>query len=84
MIFSTVTVNRSALFAPHKDRNNRGMACMMTFGPTFEGGDLCFPRLRVAFRLRPGDLLIADTAHEYHGTVDGISDNRISVVAYLR
>jgi len=81
--FSTVTVNRSALFTPHRDKKNKGLACMMAFGE-FVGGDLCFPRLRVAFRLRPGDLLIADTANEYHGTVGGIWDDRISVVAYLR
>lgn len=83
-IFSTVTINRSALFPPHRDAKNRGLACQMAFGE-FVGGDLCFPRLRVAFRVRPGDLLIADTSHEYHGSVGGaIWRDRISVVAYLR
>jgi len=84
-IFSTVTVNRSSPFPPHLNRKNEGgLACLMAFGPTFTGGDLCLPRLRVAFRLRPGDLLIADNNREYHGNVGGIYGDRISVVAYLR
>jgi len=83
-IFSTVTVNRSAPFLPHMDaKNEGGLACLMAFGE-FTGGDLCLPRLRVAFRLRPGDLLIADNNREYHGNVGGIYGDRISVVAYLR
>lgn len=84
-IFSTVTINRSAPFAAHMDaKNEGGLACLMAFGPTFTGGDFCLPRLRVAFRLRPGDLLIADNNREYHGNVGGIAGDRISVVAYLR
>jgi hypothetical protein len=83
-IFSTVTINRSAPFLPHMDaKNEGGLACLMAFGE-FTGGDLCLPRLRVAFRLRPGDLLIADNNREYHGNVGGIYGDRISVVAYLR
>jgi hypothetical protein len=83
-IFSTVTINRSAPFLPHLDaKNEGGLACLMAFGK-FTGGNLCLPRLRVAFRLRPGDLLIADNNREYHGNVGGIYGERISVVAYLR
>jgi hypothetical protein len=42
------------------------------------------PRLRVAFRLRPGDILIADTNREQHGNVGPIAGERISVVGYLK
>jgi hypothetical protein len=83
-IFSTVTINRSAPFLPHCDaKNEGGLACLMAFGE-FTGGDFCLPRLRVAFRMRPGDLLIADNNREYHGNVGAIAGDRISVVAYLR
>ena len=83
-IFSTVTINRSAPFLPHCDaKNEGGLACLMAFGE-FSGGDLCLPRLRTAFRLRPGDLLIADNNREYHGNVGAIYGDRISLVAYLR
>jgi hypothetical protein len=83
-IFSTVQINRSAPFLPHCDaKNEGGLACLMAFGE-FTGGDFCLPRLRVAFRLRPGDLLIADNNHEYHGNVGAIYGDRISLVAFLR
>jgi len=45
---------------------------------------VCWRRLllaAIAFRLRPGDLLIAD--HEYHGNMGTIFGDRISLVAYL-
>jgi hypothetical protein len=47
-------------------------------------GYLCLPRLRVAFDILPGDLLIADTNHEQHGSISPRTGTRISVVAYLR
>jgi hypothetical protein len=83
-IFSTIQINRSAPFLPHQDaKNEGGLVCLMAFGE-FTGGDFCLPRLRVAFRLRPGDLLIADNNNEYHGNVGGIYGDRISLVAFLR
>jgi len=66
-IFSTVTVNHNTTCRAHVDGGNaRGLACMTTYG-SFKGGALCFPRLGVAFDVRPGDLLIADTNRELHG-----------------
>ena len=83
-IFSTLTINRSALFRSHADaKNESGLACLTAFG-RFAGGDLCLPRLRVAFRLRPGDLLIADTNREQHGNIGPLAGDRISVVSYLK
>jgi hypothetical protein len=83
-IFSTLTINRSAIFRSHADaKNESGLACLTALG-SFAGGDLCLPRLRVAFRLRPGDVLIADTNREQHGNIGPLVGDRISVVAYLR
>lgn len=83
-VFSTITVNKNAIFRSHADaKNESGLACITTFGD-FVGGDLCLPRLRVTFAIRPGDLLIADTNREQHGTVNSLAGTRISVVAYLR
>ena len=83
-IFSTITINHNTICRAHVDDGNaRGFACMTTYGP-FEGGQLSFPRLNVAFDVRPGDLLIADTNHELHGNWEGRKRDRISVVAYLR
>ena len=83
-LFSTATINNNLLFPAHADaKNESGLACLMAFGH-FAGGDLCLPRLRVAFRLRPGDVLIADTNREQHGNIGPIAGERISVVGYLR
>jgi len=70
-IFSTVNINRNALFPSHQDGGNScPPSCLAAFGE-WAGAALCFPRLRVAFDLKPGDVgLLAGT--------------RISVVAYLR
>jgi len=59
------------------------MACLAAFGE-FSGGYLCLPRLRAAFRLQPGDILIADNNHEQHGNIGPLVGERMSVVAYLR
>lgn len=82
-VFSTITLNHDILFGAHKDKSNVSgtLSCMTALGK-YQGGVLCFPRLGISFDLRPGDLLIADTNREYHGTVGGIS-SRYSIVAYL-
>jgi hypothetical protein len=83
-LFSTATINKNLLFSAHADaKNESGLACLMAFG-RFAGGDLCLPRLRVAFRLRPGDILIVDTNREQHGNIGPIVGERISVVGYLK
>lgn len=83
-LFSTITLNNNIIFGAHEDgRNVPGtLSCLTALG-NYGGGTLCFPRLGVSFRLRPRDLLIADTNTEYHGTVGHISGDRYSVVAYL-
>jgi hypothetical protein len=82
--FSSVQLNQNIRFLPHTDgRNVPGtLSCLATAG-AFSGGPLGFPRLGISFDIQPGDLLIADTNEEYHGTVGGIFGNRYSVVAYL-
>jgi hypothetical protein len=83
-IFSTVTINKAVRFPSHSDsKNEGGMACLIAFG-NFANGDLCLPRLGVAFRLRPGDVLIADNNREQHGNVGPTAGVRISVVCYLK
>ena len=82
--FSTLTLNHNLVFFAHQDGNNvpNTLSCLAAFG-SYAGGALCMPRLGVSFDLRPGDLLVADTNEEYHGTVGEPFGNRYSVVAYL-
>jgi len=82
-IFSTITINHNVSFRSHEDGGNSALSTLVTFGE-FKGGYLCLPRLRVAFDVRPGDLLIANTAREQHGSILPRSGERYSMVAYLR
>ncbi len=83
-IFSTMTINKSTLFRSHADaKNEGGLACLTAFGK-WAGGEFCLPRLRVAFPMTPGSILIADNNNEQHGNIGPLVGNRISVVAYLR
>lgn len=84
-MFSTITINKTALFRSHADgRNLEGaLSCLAAFGD-FAGGDLCFPRFGVSCPVGPGDLLVADTPMEQHGNIGPLSGERISIVAYMR
>jgi hypothetical protein len=84
-MFSTLTINQSALFRSHADRNNLAgaLGCLAAFG-NFSGGELCFPRFGVSCPFEPGDLLIGDTNREQHGNTGPLVGRRISVVTYMR
>lgn len=83
-IFSTITINRNVVCGLHCDGGNvEGMACLTAVGQ-WQNTELCFPQLAVAFPMRPGDVLMADTGTEPHGNVGPFMGTRISVVAYLR
>ena len=84
-MFSTITVNQTALFRAHEDGRNlaRALSCLAAFG-NFSGGELCFPRFGVSCPMEPGDLLIGDTNRELHGNLGPLTGSRISVVAYMR
>jgi len=83
--FSTITVNHNTIFRAHKDaRNANGaLSCMACFG-TFDGGELCFPRLGVAVNAQKLDLVVCDCPRELHGTLTPVLGNRYSVVAYTK
>lgn len=84
-IFSSITINQTAVFRSHEDGNNLdgAFSCLAAFGK-YSGGDLCFPRLGVSCPVAPGDLLIGDTNREQHGNIGPLMGHRISVVTYMR
>lgn len=87
--FTTVTINRNWSTAVHTDEGDLaegfGVMSMLRAG-LFFGGQLVFPKWRVAVHLRTGDVLLANV-HEYHGNMKilGIPPyDRISMVFYFR
>lgn len=98
--FTTVTVNNTYPTGVHQDAGDlesgfSTLACLRK--GTFTGGNLVFPKYRVALDLQHGDLALID-AHEYHGNTaifcacgerrNGMCETcgaeRISIVSYFR
>jgi hypothetical protein len=98
--FTTVTLNNTYATGVHQDAGDypEGFSTLaVARRGDYQGGYLVWPRYRVAFDLRDGDLLVFD-AHEWHGNtnltcphVDGPLERpcpegceRISLVSYFR
>jgi hypothetical protein len=64
----------------YKDLPNT-MSVITVVGGNYTGGELCFPRYRIAFALRPGDVLFFPGQELLHGNLP-INGNRLSVVCY--
>jgi Oxygenase domain of the 2OGFeDO superfamily len=89
-VFSTITVNLNFPTACHLDEGDfeRGFgALILLSNGEFWGGELAFPRYRVAVDYRMGDVLLCDV-HEVHGNlpIRGFEGEyvRLSLVLYLR
>jgi hypothetical protein len=79
--FSTIYLARNLRTAYHRDSGNlKGvLTALMPMG-NFTGGELVIPRWRIAFPLRPGDLLLFDP-QQLHGNRP-IHGERISAAFY--
>jgi thymine dioxygenase / DNA helicase len=67
--FSTIYLAKNFRTAYHTDHGNlRGVMTALLAMGNFTGGELVLPRWRIAFALRPGDVLFFDPQH-LHGNV---------------
>jgi hypothetical protein len=89
--FTSITLNFSFQTAFHLDKNNLkgSLAALTVFTKGSYGGHfLVFPQLRLAFDVRDGDLIIADTQRLLHGNTEmekySEDAERISLVFYSR
>jgi hypothetical protein len=82
-VFSTVTVNRNLRTAYHYDKSDfRGGMGNLVVLEGNGSGELVMPRFRVAFRVRPTDVLLMNV-HELHGNLKIIGE-RLTAVLYAR
>ena len=89
--FTTITVNVTVQSFYHRDGKNFdggvGILTALTQGD-YEGQELCFPELRLAFDIRDGDFICGDTTNLVHANLGfrSKSDNaeRVSFVFYAR
>ncbi len=80
-VFTTVYIIRNHRCAYHRDSGNLlgGMTCLMPMGK-FAGGELVFPRWRVAIGFKSGDLLLFNP-QEIHGNLH-FEGERLSAALY--
>jgi hypothetical protein len=80
-IYTTIYLARNFRTAYHFDRENLlgAMTALIAMGD-FEGGELVLPRWRIAFTLRPGDLLFFNP-QQLHGNLP-IKGERVSAAFY--
>lgn len=88
-VFSTITVNRNFRTAMHTDRGDfrSGLGALIVVNGKFKGCHLAIKRLRKAFELRVGDVLLFDTFLEHGNTPIHAWDEdcaRVSLVCYFR
>jgi hypothetical protein len=79
--FTMVYIIRNHRCAYHRDTGNLrgGMTCLVPMGK-FSGGELVFPRWRIAIAFKPGDLLLFDP-QQLHGNLP-FEGERISAAFY--
>ena len=79
--FTTIYIAKNFQTKYHYDDGNlRGaMTCLMPLGE-FTGGELVLPRWRIAFALKPGDLLLFDP-QQLHGNLP-FAGERLSAAIY--
>jgi hypothetical protein len=88
--FTTITINRNWQTAAHLDEGDLqsgfGVLTLLTAGE-FSGGELAFPKYRIALDLKMQDVLLCDV-HEVHGNLPIVGTQgdyeRVSLVFYLR
>lgn len=80
--FSTIYVAKNFRTAYHTDGNLPGSFGIITPMGDYTGGELVFPRLRVALAMRPGDVVLFNT-EEAHGNLR-IFGERVSAIYYAQ
>lgn len=81
--FTAFYLNKNLASAYHRDASNlaRSLSTITVIGGDYRGGELCFPRYRIAFALRPGDVLLFLGQELLHGNLR-IKGTRLSVICY--
>jgi len=81
--FTAVYLNNNLRSAYHRDKGNlpSTMSVITVVGGDYTGGELCFPRYRIAIALRLGDVLFFPGQELLHGNLP-FSGNRLSVICY--
>lgn len=83
-VWTTGAVNRNFQTACHLDGDYAGSFSSLTTHGNFEGGELLLPQIKLAFDVRPSDVLFCRTNMLWHCNAPILSGVRTSTVCYLR
>jgi hypothetical protein len=82
---STTTILKSCPSAVHKDAGNGlSLTCMTTVGKDSTGGPFSLLEYGLKIPVKPGDVLIAATAREWHVNLTPVQGTKYSIVGYYR
>nr|CAG8625078.1 2038_t:CDS:2 [Entrophospora candida] len=83
-VFPMMAINYNTISDYHWDANDvkNGFCCLVALGD-FEGGELCFPQLKIVVVLQPGQLVAFSSRLLLHGNFPITRGIRHSVVYYI-
>jgi hypothetical protein len=82
--YPTASVNFNSICQFHLDlQDHRNTLCVVCPLGTFEGGQLVFPELKLAFNIKEGQAIAFRSRLLVHGNLPIINGNRHSVVFYI-
>lgn len=89
--FSNATILKSCPSAIHRDAGNAkradlSLTCMTTVATEgeYSGGDFCLIQYGLKIPVKPGDILIAASAREWHCNLTPVKGTKYSIVCYYR
>ena len=82
---STISFLKSCPSAVHKDAGNGlSLTVMTTVGKDSSGGPFCVLEYGLKIPVKPGDVLIAATAREWHVNLTPVQGTKYSIIGYYR
>jgi len=83
-VFPMIAINYNSISDYHWDENDdpNSFCCLVALGD-FEGGEVCFPQLKIFVSLKPGQVLLFPSRWLLHGNFPVIKGIRHSIVYYI-
>jgi hypothetical protein len=83
-VFPMIAINYNTISDYHWDKHDdpNSLCCLVVLGD-FEGGELCFPQLKIIIPLRPGQILLFPSRLLLHGNFVVTKGIRHSVVYFV-
>jgi hypothetical protein len=83
-IFPMISINYNIISKYHLDKNDHenSLAFLVVLGD-FEGGEICFPEIKLVVKVRPGQVLAFSSRFLRHGNLKVTKGIRYSIIYYV-